>query len=155
MKIEWSSNYEFVETPPGPVPDWALKELAEELTRLKVNIDVRLLGVPDAFPDGDGVFIRKTKSGWSITAREGVDLAPRSLRVRSTQLTSICGAGCRTRTPGTRTLVGCHDADTSDYVCSPIADNSSVGELPRLRYGRQCADQHGNQCGRTSFKGQD
>ena len=63
MKIEWSEVYEFVETPQGPEPDWVMKELAQELQRLKVDVDVRLLGVPDAFPDGGGAFIKKMRPG--------------------------------------------------------------------------------------------
>lgn len=62
MKIEWDSAYEFVPALPGAVRDWALKELAEELQRLQIDVDVRLLGVPDAFPDG----------GWCIHQEDDV-----------------------------------------------------------------------------------
>ena len=47
MKIEWDSRYEFVDTP-TPIANWALKELATEIKRLKVDVNIDLLGVPDA-----------------------------------------------------------------------------------------------------------
>jgi hypothetical protein len=62
MKIEWSDVYEFVNSPSEPATNWALQELAQELRRLNVDVDVRLLGVPDAFWDG----------GWCIHQEDDV-----------------------------------------------------------------------------------
>lgn len=52
MKIDWEPIYEFTETPPGPMSNWALHELAKELVRLKVNVNVHALGIPDVHHDG-------------------------------------------------------------------------------------------------------
>ena len=54
MKIEWDDRYEFVESvlPDPPIRNWALKELAAELQRLKVDVNVYALGIPDAFDGG-------------------------------------------------------------------------------------------------------
>lgn len=56
--------YEFVQTLTEPVPSWALSE-AEELQRLKIDIDVGLLGLPDAFPDG-GWCIHQEVEAWIV-----------------------------------------------------------------------------------------
>jgi len=111
MKIEWDSIYEFVETPPGPVPNWALKELAEELQRLKVDVDVRFLGVPDAFPDG----------GWCIHQEDDVWLvyhSERGRRSRPAIFTSSFDA--------VNFYLWCH-------IAHPKSGNTDVGMLPRLR----------------------
>lgn len=65
MKINWSSQYEIVRTPVDIAPNWALTELAAELLRLKVDVDVRLLGVADAFPDG-GMCIHEEDGVWLV-----------------------------------------------------------------------------------------
>ena len=111
MKIEWSSVYEFVDTPPGPIPNWALTELAEELLRLKVDIDVRLLGVPDAFPDG-GWFIHKEDDVWLVYHSE------------------------RGRRSGVAIFTSPFDAANFylwSHVCHPKAGNSDVGQIPRIK----------------------
>lgn len=111
MKIEWDSVYEFVESVPGPVPNWALKELAEELQRLKVDVNVRLLGVPDAFPDG----------GWCIHEEDDVWLVYHSERGRRS---------------GPAIFTSSFDAANFYLWCriaDPKAGNSDVGRLPRLR----------------------
>jgi hypothetical protein len=111
MKIEWDSIYEFVETPPGPVPNWALKELAEELQRLKVDVDVRLLGLPDAFPDG----------GWCIHQEDEVWLVYHSERGRRS---------------GVAIFTSSFDAANFylwSRVSRPSSSSSDVGRLPRLK----------------------
>lgn len=111
MKIEWSDLYEFVQTPPGPTENWALKELAEELQRLKVDIDVRLLGIPDAFPDG----------GWCIHQEDDV------------WLVYHCERGRRS---GPAIFTNSFDAANFylwSRVAEPKAGNSDVGRLPRLK----------------------
>lgn len=70
MKIEWGPRYRFVPSVPPPVENWALKELAAELQRLDVKVDVRLLGIPDAYEDG----------GWCIHEEDGLWLVYRSER---------------------------------------------------------------------------
>jgi hypothetical protein len=111
MKIEWDERYEFVGPAAQPIPNRALKELAAELQRLNVNIDVRLLGVPDAFPDG----------GWCIHEEDGVWLVYLSERGRRSG-----------------PAVFTSDFDAANFylwkhVSSPDADCSSVGRLPRTR----------------------
>lgn len=111
MKIEWDNRYEFVPSVPDPVPNWALKELAGELQRLNVDVNVRLLGVPDAYEDG----------GWCIHEEGDVWLVYHSERGRRS-----------------RPAIFTSDFDAADFylwihVCSPTADNSSVGQLPRMR----------------------
>jgi hypothetical protein len=111
MKIEWDLRYEFVETPPSPVPNWALKELAEEIRRLNVDANVNLLGVPDAYPDG----------GWCIHEEDGVWLVYHSERGKRS---------------GPAIFTSSFDAANFYlwiHICDPRADNSSVGQLPRLR----------------------
>lgn len=108
MKIEWDSVYEFVQTPSGPVPNWALKELAEELQRLQVDVDVRLLGIPDAFPDG----------GWCIHQEDDVWLVYHRERGRS----------------GVAIFTSSFDAANFylwSRVSHPCATNGDVGRLPR------------------------
>lgn len=111
MKIQWDARYEFVETPPGPVPDWALKELAEEIKRLKIDVNINLLGVPDAYHDG----------GWCIHREDDVWLVYHSERFRRS-----------------RPAIFPSSFDAANYylwihICDPKADNSSVGRLPRMR----------------------
>lgn len=111
MKIEWSKEYEFVKTPPGPTPNWALEELARELTRLQVPVDVRLLGVPDAFPDG----------GWCIHQEDDVWLvyhSERGRRSRPAIFTSSFDAA--------NFYLWCH-------ISHPSNGNSDVGMLPVRR----------------------
>jgi hypothetical protein len=72
MKIDWEPIYEFTETPPGPMPNWALHELAKELVRLKVNVNVHALGIPDVHHDG----------GWCIHQEDDVWLVYHSERGR-------------------------------------------------------------------------
>ena len=112
MKIEWDSRYEFVDTPPSPVPNWALKELAEEIKRLKVkDVNANLLGVPDAYPDG----------GWCIHEEDDVWLVYHSERGRRS-----------------RPSIFSSSFDAANFylwihICDPRSDNSSVGQLPRIR----------------------
>ena len=109
MKIEWDSRYEFVSPIEEPVSNWALTELATELQRLKVDVDVRLLGVPDAFSDG----------GWCIHQEGDVWLVYQSERGRRS-----------------RPAIFTSSFDAANFylwihVCSPTANNSDVGQLPR------------------------
>ena len=111
MKIEWDSKYEFVASLPGPTQDWALNELAEELLRLNVDLNVRLLGVPDAYPDG----------GWCIHKEDEVWLVYHSERGRRS---------------GPSIFTSSFDAANFYlwiHICDPKANNSSVGQLPRMR----------------------
>jgi hypothetical protein len=111
MKIEWSPIYEFVESLPEPVPNWALKELAEELQRLQVDVDVRMLGVPDAFPDG----------GWCIHQEDEVWLVYHSERGRRS---------------GPAIFTSSFDAANFylwSCVSHPKSCNTDVGRLPRIR----------------------
>ena len=111
MKIEWDDCYEFVPSVPPPKPNWALSELADELQRLKVEINVKLLGVPDAFPDG----------GWCIHPEGDLWLVYHSERGRRS---------------GAAVFTSSFDAANFYlwiHICHPKADNSSVGQLPRIR----------------------
>jgi hypothetical protein len=111
MKIEWDDRYEFVPSLPEATPNWALTELADELRRLNVDVNVRLLGIPDAFPDG----------GWCIHEEGGVWLVYHSERGRRS---------------GPAVFTSSFDAANFYmwiHICSPNADNSSVGRLPRVR----------------------
>jgi hypothetical protein len=111
MKIEWGPHYEWVESIPGPVPNWALKELAEELQRLQIDLDVRLLGVPDAFPDG----------GWCIHQEDEVWLVYHSERGKRS---------------GPAIFTSSFDAANFylwSCVSHPKSGNSDVGRLPRIR----------------------
>ena len=111
MKIEWGSEYEFAPTVEQPTPNWALDELAAELQRLNVDVNVRLLGVPDAFSDG-GWCIHQENDYWLVYHSE------RGRRSRPAAFTSSFDAA---------------NFYLWIHVCSPKADNSSVGQLPRLR----------------------
>ncbi|MBL0943060.1 MAG: hypothetical protein IBJ04_01860 [Hydrogenophaga sp.] len=109
MNIQWSDRYEFPPSLPDADPDWPLRELAAELQRLKVNVDVKMLGVPDAFPDG----------GWNIHKEDGVWLVYHSERGRRSRPSIFTSA-----------------FDAANFylwihVSNPKADNSSVGRLPR------------------------
>lgn len=109
MKIEWGSNYRFVPSLPEPVPNWALTELARELSRLNVEVDIQRLGVADAFPDG----------GWCIHQEDDVWLVYRSERGRRSSPAIFTSS---------------FDAANFflwKHVGNPMADNSSVGMLPR------------------------
>lgn len=112
VKIEWDARYEFAPTVPEPFPNWAMKELAEELERLKVpDVHARLLGVPDAYPDG----------GWCIHEEGGVWLVYHSERGKRS---------------GPAIFTSSFDAANFylwNLISSPSADNSSVGRLPRIR----------------------
>lgn len=111
MKIEWSKEYEFMKTPPEPTQNWALEELARELTRLKVPMDVRLLGMPDAFPDG----------GWCIHQEDEVWLvyhSERGRRSRPAIFTSSFDAA--------NFYMWCH-------ISHPANGNTDVGMLPVRR----------------------
>ncbi|MCS4511925.1 hypothetical protein [Xylophilus ampelinus] len=65
MIVNWDSQYKILPERNDARPNWALEELAEELTRFKVDVDVRLLGVSDAFPDG-GWCIHKEDDVWLV-----------------------------------------------------------------------------------------
>ncbi|MDQ8036769.1 MAG: hypothetical protein REI12_05065 [Pedobacter sp.] len=111
MKIEWSDIYEFVQPLPESVPNWALQELAQELQRLNVDIDVRLLGVPDAFWDG----------GWCIHQEDEV------------WLVYHCERGHRSRP-----AIFTSSFDAANFylwrtIAHPKNENSDVGMLPRLK----------------------
>lgn len=111
MKLQLDSRYEVHPPIEDPNPDWAMKELAAELQRLKVDVNVRLLGVPDAFQDG----------GWCIHEEEDVWLVYHSERGRRSRLAIFTSS-----------------FDAANFylwihVCHPKADNSSVGQLPRIR----------------------
>jgi len=110
MKIEWDNRFEFTSSVEAPTPNWALKELAAELVRLGSDVDVQLLGVPDAFPDG----------GWCIHEEENVWLVYHSERGRRS---------------GPAIFTSSFDAANFYlwiHVCDPSADNSAVGCLPRV-----------------------
>jgi len=111
MKIEWDSRYEFIPSLEEPVENWALTELAAELQRLKVDVNIRLLGVPDAFDDG----------GWCIHEEDDVWLVYHSERGRRS-----------------RPAIFTSSFDAANFylwihICHPEADNSSVGQLPRIK----------------------
>lgn len=111
MKIDWDSRYEFPAPLPDPNPDWALQELAAELRKLKVDVNIELLGQPDAFPDG----------GWCIHQDGDVWLVYHSERGRRS---------------GPSIFTSSFDAANFYlwiHVCHPKSDNSSVGQLPRIR----------------------
>ncbi|WP_332742327.1 hypothetical protein [Hydrogenophaga sp.] len=93
MKIEWDDCYEFVPSVPQPRSNWALSELADELQRLKVDINVTLLGVPDAFPDG-GWCIHPEGDLWLVYHSE------RGRRSRPAIFTSSFDAELQHWTPG-------------------------------------------------------
>lgn len=108
MKIEWSDKYEFVKSIPGTVPNWALKELAEELKRLKVDINIHALGIPDV-------------GGWCIHQEDDVWLVYLSERGRRS-----------------RVAIFTSEFDAANFylwrcVSHPKSGNSDVGRLPRLR----------------------
>jgi len=110
MKIEWDKKYEFAPYVEDPTSNWALKELSAELQRLQVDVNVRLLGVPDAFPDG----------GWCIHEEDNVWLVYHSERGRRS-----------------RPAIFTSSFDAANFylwihICNPKADNSSVGQLPRV-----------------------
>ncbi|MCS4511924.1 hypothetical protein [Xylophilus ampelinus] len=111
MIVEWGNAYEFSSQENNPRPNWALEELAEELVRLKVDVNPRLLGVADAFPDG----------GWCIHKEDNVWLVYHSERGRRS-----------------RPSIFTSPFDAANFylwihVCHPKGDNTSVGELPRMR----------------------
>ena len=71
MKIEWHSRYELPPPQPGLPSAWALEALAEELARLQVDsVNLRMLGVPDAFNDG-GWCIHPEGPVWVVYYAEG------------------------------------------------------------------------------------
>lgn len=110
MKIEWGPLYRFVPSAPGPMPNWALEELAAELLRLNVDVDVKLLGVPDAYSDG----------GWCIHQEDDVWLVYRSERGRRSS---------------PAIFISSFDAANFylwKHIANPRANNSAVGMLPRL-----------------------
>lgn len=110
MKLEWDSRYEFTSSSSQNSSRRALEELAEELRRLKVDVDVRLLGMPDAFPDG----------GWCIHEEDDIWLVYHSERGRRS---------------GPAIFTSSFDAANFYlwiHVCNPKNDNSSVGQLPRM-----------------------
>jgi len=109
MKIEWDSKYEFATSVPELIENWALKELAAELARLKVDIDVSLLGVPDAYDDG----------GWCIHEENGVWLVYNAVRGRRS---------------GPAIFISSFDAANFflwKHIAHPQNENVSVGMLPR------------------------
>ena len=111
MKLSWDARYEFPPSMPDALPNWALIELADELRRLKVEVNVQLLGVADAFPDG----------GWCIHQEDEIWLVYHSERGRRS-----------------RPAIFTSSFDAANFylwihVCHPKADNSSVGQLPRIR----------------------
>jgi hypothetical protein len=65
MKIEWESIYEFLDFDCEAVGEWALTELRDELVRLNVPIDTRLIGIADAFPEG-GWCIHREGTVWLV-----------------------------------------------------------------------------------------
>ncbi len=111
MNIQWDNRYEFPPPFPDPDPDWPLRELSAELQRLKVGVDVRLLGVPDAFPDG-GWCIHKEGNVWLVYHSE------RGHRSRPSMFTSSWDAA--------NFYLWIHLGD-------PRSDSTSVGRLPRMR----------------------
>jgi len=111
MKIEWDAKYEILPLMPDQNPNWALEELAAECKRLNLDIDVRELGVPDAYYDG----------GWCIHQEDGVWLVYLSERGRRA-----------------RPAIFTSSFDAANYflwinTSHPAADNSSAGRLPRLK----------------------
>lgn len=111
MKVNWDNKYEFIDTPPGPIPNWALTELVKELKRLDVEIDISLVGLPDAFPDG----------GWCIHQEDDVWLVYHSER------------GMRS---GPAVFTSSFDAANFylwKHVCHPKNSNTDVGLLPIRR----------------------
>ena len=111
MKLQLDSRYEFPPPSEDANPRWALEELASELQRLKVDVNVRLLGIPDAFSDG----------GWCIHEEEEVWLVYHSERGRRS-----------------RPAIFTSSFDAANFylwihVSHPKADNSAVGQLPRMR----------------------
>lgn len=107
MKIEWDSQYEFVPSVPEPVPNWALEELAKELVRLKVDINVHGIGKPDV------------DESWCIHQEGDVWLVYHSERGRRS---------------GPAIFTSSFDAANFflwKHVAHPQADSSSVGMLPR------------------------
>ena len=52
MNIQFDARYEFPSQTEDLDTDWAIKELAAELQRLNVDVNVRLLSVPYTFDDG-------------------------------------------------------------------------------------------------------
>lgn len=111
MNIQWDDRYEFPPPFPDPDPDWPLRELSAELQRLEVDVDVRLLGVPDAFPDG-GWCIHKEGNVWLVYHSE------RGRRSRPSLFTSSFDAA---------------NFYLWIHVCDPTSDSTSVGRLPRVR----------------------
>lgn len=109
MKIEWDNRYEFTSSLCQSSSRRAIEELAVEIQRLNVDVDVRLLGVPDAFSDG----------GWCIHEEDGVWLVYHSERGRRS---------------GPAIFTSSFDAANFylwKHIANPSADNSSVGLLPR------------------------
>lgn len=109
MKIEWDPNYRFVESVEEPIENWALKELAAELLRLEVNVDISLLGVPDAYDDG----------GWCIHPEGKIWLVYRAERGRRSSPAIFTSS---------------FDAANFflwKHIAQPYNENISVGMLPR------------------------
>ena len=112
MNIQFDARYEFPLQTENLDKDWALKELAAELQRLNVDVNVRLLGVPDAFADG----------GWCIHEEGNVWLVYHSERGRRF-----------------RPAIFTSSFDAANFylwihVCHPESDNSAVGQLPRMNH---------------------
>lgn len=111
MIIQWDKRFKFPPPSPDPDPDWPLRELSAELQRLNVSVDVRLLGVPDAFPDG-GWCIHKEGNVWLVYHSE------RGHRASPSMFTSLWDAA--------NFYLWIHLGD-------PRSDSTSVGRLPRMR----------------------
>jgi hypothetical protein len=111
MIIDWQGEYEIAPLVPGPSSNWPLKLLAHELQRLRVPVNVRRLGIPDAFPDG----------GWCIHQEGDVWLVYHSERGRRSGLSIFTNS-----------------FDAADFylwrhIASPRAKSTDVGMLPRIR----------------------
>lgn len=67
MKIEWDSNYDFSfqRNFPDKDPHQTLKLLSEKIKSLKINTNISLLGIPDAYPDG-GICIHQEGEVWLV-----------------------------------------------------------------------------------------
>ena len=110
MKIQFDTRYEFPPAIVDPDPGWALRELAAELQRLKVDVNVRLLGIPDAFSDG-GMCIHEEDNVWVVYH------------------------SARGRRSGLSIFTSSFDAANFYlwiHVCHPKSDNTAVGQLPRM-----------------------
>lgn len=116
MKIDWENEYDFslknyLFLTANDSGMQALRDLGAELERLNVGVDIRLLGTPDAFPDG-GWCIHKDGDVWVVYHSE------------------------RGKRSGPSVFTSSYDAANFylwKQVATPESDSSSVGLLPRRR----------------------